>query len=203
MHGHSLIGQAAAPTVAIVRAIRADQLTAPTPCQEYDVRRLLHHLLYWGPSLEGAARGSVVAPPADPEPELELTGDDWVGSVTGQVDRLATAWSDPAAWEGTTQLGGPPSLPAAIVGGMVLTELVVHGWDLARATGQPPQWDDRVLAFVHREVAGTAEQGRQLGVYGPLVRVPGTAPVLDQLLGLTGRDPRWSASRAAMPAPPT
>ncbi|MGH3683226.1 MAG: maleylpyruvate isomerase N-terminal domain-containing protein, partial [Natronosporangium sp.] len=48
MHGHSLIGQAAAPTVAIVRAIRADQLAAPTPCQEYDVRRLLNHLLYWG-----------------------------------------------------------------------------------------------------------------------------------------------------------
>lgn len=193
MHGHSLIGQAAAPTVAIVRAIRTDQLTAPTPCQEYDVRRLLNHLLYWGPSLEGAARGTAVAPPADREPDLDLAGDDWAGPVTGQLDRLAAAWSDSSAWEGTTQLAGPPDLPAATIGGMVLTELVVHGWDLARATGQPPQWNDQVLAFVHRQVADTAEQGRQMGVYGPEVPVPGTAPVLDQLLGLTGRDPGWPA----------
>lgn len=191
MAGHSLVAAVAATTVETVRAITPDQLGAPTPCQEYDVRRLLNHLHYWGPSLEGAARKEPVAPPAECEQDVDLTGGDWAGRLEVQCDRLVAGWRLPAAWEGTTQMGGPTPLPASMIGGMVVTELVVHGWDLARATGQQPRWDDEVLAFVHEEVARTAEHGREMGVYGPAVPVPGTAPVLDRILGLTGRDPGW------------
>ena len=61
------------------------------------------------------------------------------------------------------------------MGGMVCTELVIHGWDLARAANQAPTWADSVLAFVHAELAATAAQGRQMGVYGPEVAMPETA----------------------------
>jgi uncharacterized protein (TIGR03086 family) len=80
-------------------------------------------------------------------------------------------------------------LPAPMIGGMVLAEVVVHGWDLARATGQHPVWPGELLAAVLDEVAKTAAQGREMGVYGPEVKVPDDAPVLDRILGLTGRDP--------------
>jgi uncharacterized protein (TIGR03086 family) len=192
MQGHSLVALAATPAVAIVRAIEPDQLGAPTPCSEYDVRRLLNHLLFWGPPLAGAARDAVVAPPAASEQEVDLTGGDWQDRLVGQVDRIATAWGDPDAWEGTTRMGGPDPMPAALIGGMVLTELVVHGWDLARATGQRPQWDGELLDFVYHEVEKTAEYGREIGLYGPAVPVPDTAPVLDRTLALTGRDPAWT-----------
>jgi hypothetical protein len=59
------------------------------------------------------------------------------------------------------------------------------------ATGQRPGWPAELLEFVHEEVAKTAEQGRAMDVYGPAVTVPDDAPLLDRILGLTGRDPKW------------
>jgi len=93
-------------------------------------------------------------------------------------------------------MGSPMELPAPMIGGMVLGEFVVHGWDLARATGQAPEWDDDVLSFVHRELELTAEQGRAMGVYKDRVAVPDTAPLLDRILGLTGRHPGWTGPPA-------
>lgn len=49
------------------------------------------------------------------------------------------------------------------------------------------------MDYVYREVGMTADQGRQMGVYGPHVPVSDAAPLLDRILGLTGRDPAWTA----------
>ena len=194
MDGHSLVAAAAEPTAAVIRGIRADQLGVPTPCREYDVRGLVNHLLFWGPSLVAAAGGQAVPPPAATEREADLAGGDWAGRLGAYLDAVVAAWGEPAAWRGTTRLGGPTELPADMVGGMVLGELVVHGWDLARATGQPVSWDGEVLAVLLDEVAKTAEQGRAMGVYGPAVPVPDSAPPLHRVLGLTGRNPDWRVS---------
>jgi uncharacterized protein (TIGR03086 family) len=80
-------------------------------------------------------------------------------------------------------------MPASTIGGMVLGEFVIHGWDLARATGQRPQWPAGPLEFLWDETVKIAEMGRDMGVYGPAVPVPDAAPVLDRILGLTGRNP--------------
>jgi uncharacterized protein (TIGR03086 family) len=192
MPGHSLIAAAAAPAVRIVRNIRIDQFQAPTPCSDYHVRTLLNHLLFWGPALEGAARKEQVPPPAAAEHEVDLVQGDWAAAYEAQVDQLVAAWGKPEAWSGTTFLGGPMELPASTVGGMAMGELVVHGWDLARATGQQPCWDDDVVGFLLDEVGRNAEQGRSYGVYGSPVAVPAGAPLLDRTVGLTGRDPGWT-----------
>lgn len=187
-----LVARAASPLLEIIRGIKPDQFHAQTPCAEYDVRKLVNHLLFWGPSLEGAGRKVTVAPPAEAEADLDLTEGDWLATLEAHVERTVAAWSQAAAWEGTTRMGGPMELPASLVGGMVVGELVVHGWDLARATGQYPTWDDDLVAYVHEEVAKNAEQGREMGVYGPKVAIPASSPTLDRVLGLTGRDPAWS-----------
>lgn len=192
MRGHSLVAVAAAPTLMTVRAIRPEQFAAKTPCAEYDVRDLINHLRYWGPSLTGAARKESVPPPAADEPAADLTDGDGTAGLAADLERLVTAWSDPAAWTGTTRMGSPMELPASIVGGMVLGELVIHGWDLARATGQEPRWDGEVVAFLHREVEQIAAEGRTMGVFGAEVPVPASAPILDRTLALTGRDPGWT-----------
>ena len=193
MPGHDLIARAAEPTLAVVRGVAAVQVDNPTPCEEYSVRGLVNHLLFWGPTLIGAAHHESVPPAGVAEREVDLVGADWRTALTEQIEDLVEGWSDPDAWTGVTRMGSDHELSASLVGGMVAAELVVHGWDLARATDQRPTWDDDVVEFVRGEVAGTARQGRDIGVYGPEVIVPDDASPLDRLLGLTGRDPRWKA----------
>jgi uncharacterized protein (TIGR03086 family) len=173
----------AADTLAdVVRAIEPGQLTNPTPCAEFDVRELVHHLLYWGPSLEGAGRKENV-PPA------EVSTTDWKGALLAQLRRTVEAWTPASAWEGSTSMG-----PAQTVGEMIVGELVVHAWDLARATGQRPDLPDDLLAYTYDGIAAGADQGREMGLYGPEVPVPSDAPLLDRILGLTGRDAARSAA---------
>lgn len=186
------IDRAAATLVGIVRETKPDQLTAPTPCAEYDVRDLVRHLLFWGPSLAGAGHKEFVPPPAATEAEIEPPGDDWADRLVALVERIAAAWRAPDALTGTTRMGGPMELPADLVGGMVLGELVVHGWDLARATGQRPEWDEDLLRHTLAETARSAEQGRAMGIYAAEVAVPASASTLDRLVAVTGRDPKWT-----------
>lgn len=188
-----LLARAATALAGITATIKPDQLTAPTPCAEFDVRALVNHLLFWGPSLEAAGRKESVPPPAASESEVDLTGGDFAGTLRSHLDRVATTWRTSAAWTGVTRMGGPTELPATVIGRMLTTELLVHSWDLARATGQRPPWDPELVAAVHAEVAANAAQGREMGVYGPEIPVPSTASTLDRALGLTGRDPNWTA----------
>lgn len=182
--------RAAATTAKLVSAIEPGQLTAPTPCAEYDVRTLINHLLFWGPSLEAAARKEARMPPAAAESDVDLTTGDCTTALADQLRRTADAWSDPAAWEGVTPLGGQDS-PAPLIGGMVLVEFVIHGWDLARATGQPASYDEDVLTYTHTETLTHAPFGREIGLYGPEIPISPDAPLLAQTLALTGRNPDW------------
>ncbi|WP_406274362.1 TIGR03086 family metal-binding protein [Nocardia sp. NBC_00881] len=192
MFESEFIARAAAPTVAIIQNVTADQLGRQTPCTEFDVRRLINHLLFWGPTLEAAARKESVPPLAASEADVDLTDSDWATALESQLDRIVAVWSNPEAWLGLTQMGSPMELPASLIGGMVIGEVVVHGWDLARATGQNPHWDDDLLKYVYEETAKNADQGREMGIYGPAVAMPASSPTLDRLLGLTGRDPHWT-----------
>ena len=108
-------------------------------------------------------------------------------------ERLADAWDDPAAWTGRTAAGGV-ELPGDVAGIVALDELVIHGWDLAKATGQPAGYDgpglEAVLALV------TEFRGRGIeGLFGPEVPVPDGAPMFDRILGETGPRTRgWEPS---------
>jgi uncharacterized protein (TIGR03086 family) len=82
-----------------------------------------------------------------------------------------------------------------VAGLVALDELVVHGWDIARATGQPYDCDPASLEAVHGFVLQFSEPGLEAereGLFGPVVDVPADAPLLDRVIGLTGRDPAWS-----------
>jgi uncharacterized protein (TIGR03086 family) len=189
MSHEQLIDKAVTTALEVVENIKPDQLDAPTPCAEFDVRGLLNHLLFWGPSLNAAAREEPVPPPAATESDVDLVGDDWAADLGALLHDRAAAWREPSAWTGTTTLGGPHEMPAVVIGAMVLAETVVHAWDLAQATGQAPSWDDGLLEEIHADLVRTAPMGRDMGVYGPEVPVPSDAPLIDRVLGLTGRTP--------------
>src|SRR6266581_4808384 len=90
---------------------------------------------------------------------------------------------------------GAADLPGEVAGLVALDEVVVHGWDVARATGQPYECDASSLEAVHAFVSQFSEPGQEAarsGLFGPVVEVPDEAPLLDRVIGLTGRDPAWS-----------
>ena len=179
---------------ATVRTITPDQLTNQTPCAEYDVRALVNHLLFWGPSLAAAGRREIVPPPGAAESDVDLTAGDWRSALLTTLDDMVEAWTPREAWEGATRIVGPTETPARVIGSMLVGELAVHAWDLAAATHQRLALDDDLLVYLLDEVSAGAEQGRQMGVYGPEVPVAADAPTLDRVLGLTGRDPAWAMS---------
>ncbi len=185
----SLMADAAAPFATIVPAASRIPLAAPTPCAGWDLRALVDHLLRWSPVL-AAAGTRAGAPPAAVDADLVTAG--WPAALVDAVAGVARAWSVPVAWEGTVSMGGPEPLPAGMVGGMALGELVVHGWDLARTAGVDVDWPQPVAAAALEAVAGMAAQGRDMGVFGPEVPVPADAPTLHRAVGLAGRDPAWT-----------
>ncbi len=99
------------------------------------------------------------------------------------------AWADPASEEGVAPAMG---LPRSTIGLMGVVDLVVHGWDLARATGQPYEPASETVAALHDFMDEMGPMGRQMGAFGPEVPVDAERTELDRLLGRTGRDPAWT-----------
>ncbi|MFD5628083.1 TIGR03086 family metal-binding protein [Streptomyces sp. NPDC127072] len=168
------------------------QLADATPCPELAVRNLLGHLIGLATAFRDAARKDL-GPTTDTGPDSAVPdiGPGWREALPEVMDELAEAWRDPAAWTGETRAGGV-SLPGAVGGAVAVDELVVHGWDLARATGQTYEPDPAALRTAHAFLLAAAEEpsGGE-GIFGPVVPVSDEAPLLDRTIGLSGRDPGW------------
>lgn len=180
------LGPAAAPVASVAAAVSGAQLAAPTPNPDWPVGVLLNHLLTLADAFTNGARK---VPRHDtPEPTADLP-DGWPDLLRARLDGLVAAWRDPAAWVGEATVGGV-TLPADLTAAVVTDELVVHGWDLARATGQPYEPDPGMVAAA----LGFAEQFADLegGPFGPSLPVPDGSAGFDRLLRRTGRDPGWT-----------
>ena len=92
-------------------------------------------------------------------------------------------------------MGSP--MPAADVAALNLAEMVLHGWDLAAATGQAYAVSEPAAAAAMRAVEANAELFRQYKGFAEAVEVPPSATALDQVLALSGRDPAWTAPPGA------
>jgi uncharacterized protein (TIGR03086 family) len=85
-------------------------------------------------------------------------------------------------------------MPAEQAGLVTLDELVIHGWDVAVASGQRYDVDDADVEATWRFVeqfSGPGTEDQREGLFGPEVAVAPDAPRFDRLLGMTGRDPSW------------
>lgn len=171
-----------------------DRLAGPTPCPEYRVRNLLGHLLGLSIAFRDAARKDL-GPTTGTEPGTYLPDIDdagqWRAELPERLDEVAAAWRDPAAWEGMTQAGGF-TFPAADAGRVALNELTVHGWDLARATGQPYAPDPVALESSLAMLAPGAHDRPADAPFGPAVEIPEGSPLLDRVIALSGRNPSWT-----------
>jgi uncharacterized protein (TIGR03086 family) len=173
--------------VALVEVIGVDALERPTPCREYSLGDLLEHV-------DGFAvvfRAAAVKEPIDRAPSgnaADLPAD-WPTRIPDDLRALASAWKDPEAWTGTTAAAGV-DLPGEVAGVIALDEVVLHGWDVAKAVGKPAGYDGPGLPEIFDQVTQFRSAGVE-GLFGPEVPVPHDAPLFDRVLGVTGRDPDW------------
>ena len=181
----------AAEVARVVAGVRDDQLTAPTPCTGTPVAGLLDHLAGLTVAFRMAAEKTPLEGAA-PRASADDLPADWRTLIPAQLDALVAAWRDPAAWEGMTEAGGV-TMPAAGMGAVALDEVLIHGWDLAVATGQDYSAEPAAVEACTTFVVDFTRQMPEArnGTFGPEVPVPDDAPPFDRVLGLTGRDPGW------------
>lgn len=184
---------AAQAVVALLPRITEEQLGSATPCEKANVRDLLFHVLGLSMAFRDAARKDFGPTTATSPQDLETNlPEDWREQIPARLDELVEAWRSPEAWDGDTQAGGV-DLPGAVAGHVALNELVLHGWDLARATGQPYSVDEATAQASFDLLWPPEDQSKREGMFGPVVEVPEDAPLLDRAVGLSGRDPGWTA----------
>jgi uncharacterized protein (TIGR03086 family) len=195
------LGPATDEVARLLDGVTDDRLKDPTPCPEYSVGALLDHIMGLALAFTWAARKTTGAAAADSESGAGLAtaehlDPDWRAVLPERLRELAAAWRDPAAWTGMTEAGGV-QMPGEMMGIVALDEVVLHGWDLARATGQPFTCDAASTAAVLEFTAswaGPEQVASREGLFGPVVEVPADAPPLDRALGFAGRDPAWTAN---------
>ncbi|MCS0635371.1 TIGR03086 family metal-binding protein [Streptomyces sp. LP05-1] len=181
--------------VRLLEGVTDDRLSGPTPCPEYTVGELLGHVAVLSSAFREAARKRF-GPATDTHPEAArpVLGADWRITLPRLLTELAEAWRDPSAWQGITRAGGL-TLPGEVAGAVALDELVVHGWDLARATGQDYAPDEASLRVSYEMLAAASDGPEDSSPFGPPVPVPDGAPLLDRVVGLAGRRPDWRPDR--------
>jgi uncharacterized protein (TIGR03086 family) len=183
---------AAAETARVVAGVPGHPMDAPTPCDDWDLRTLVNHVILWTAySAERRAHGESVA---EDLMSKDFTADPgFAQDYAAQIGRAVAAWSDPAAWERELGVMGSGT-PAADVAAMLIAEMVLHGWDIAGATGQEYACDEAVAASVLATVEAQGELFRQYQGFAAIVPLPTGeegATVLDRALSLSGRDPQW------------
>lgn len=181
----------------LVVGVPDELLGQPTPCADTSVGDLVDHIAGLSVAFTAAATKTTPEERAKKaRADAANLDPDWRDQIPRDLASLAQAWVDPAAWEGMTEAGGI-EMPGEVAALVALDEVVIHAWDLARATGQPFACDDESLQAVHGFVLqfSSPEMAEQRkGLFGPVFDVPDDAPLLDRVVGLTGRDPAWSPS---------
>jgi uncharacterized protein (TIGR03086 family) len=182
--------RAVASTAGIVTGVRPGQGSAPTPCSEWDVRGLLNHVigtLWLG---EGLLADRPPRYPMAPGglPAADLPGDD---PAAAYAEASAAALAAAGTGDALTRVHLTPlgEMPGPALAGFTTLDILVHGWDLAKATGQSADLDDtlaaHVLAFAEQAITPDTRAPR----IGPAVAVPADAPVIHRLVAFLGRQP--------------
>lgn len=161
----------------VVAGIRAQDLSSPTPCDELDVRGILEHMIGGATAFAAAFRGVEASEPDVSDP---LAG---FGPALGD---LVAAINGPGALERT--VAAPfGEVPGDTFARFVVLDGLVHGWDLAVATGQPYAPPDDLVAAVSTFAHGALDALRDGSTFGNATDVPADAPPMQQLAAYTGR----------------
>jgi len=191
------LGPAARRLADLLTQIPDDALGRPTPCPAYALGDLIEHVGGLALAFNAAGRKERSA-----YTEMTGAGDasrlgaDWRERIPRDLTTLAKTWAEPEAWTGMSRIAGDDS-PAGVIGLVLADELAVHGWDVARASGQAyacePDILEAALKFLQMFASPDAPAGPEVP-FGPARFLLDEAPLLDRVVALAGRDPGWSAA---------
>ena len=178
---------ALAQTRHVVAGVTPDQYEDPTPCTEWDVRALLNHLLgvmtMWAGLPAGNADMAALAG--------DHVGDEVLATYDALAREIMTAWSAPGVVENPVQFPGS-EMPGDYAARMLSGDVVIHGWDLARATDQAVDWNQELavdaLAW-HVEAVRRFPPELRAKSFGHEVPCPPDADAMSRLVAFVGRQP--------------
>ncbi len=195
-----------ASAVAVARvtvgAITPEDHDTPTSCGALSVAELAEHLVM---ALRNAARAGRGEPPTEwPYGAPDVPTGEWEPALADAAHQVQAAWDD--ATVGRTVALPWGEFPGRQVLGIYTNEVIVHTWELARATGQVREWDPAAIAFADRaihEQLPVADRTEMWAAFreqippeipwedpfGPAVDVPEDAPAIDRLVAWNGRTP--------------
>ena len=162
----------------------AKKLDAKTPCDKWDVRTLMNHMLDTHNFFMGRARGAHASGPSPEPPEL-LGTNPAADFAHARAEMLSTFGE-----EGVIEKTGPAL-------GIAFADQLLHGWDLAKATGQDTTMPEGLPEAAYEMIHGRFTDEQRKGVFKPEVAVAPNASAQEKLLAYTGRD-----SSARGPAAP-
>jgi len=168
----------------LVEALRDDDLAKATPCEHYTVGDLVDHV--GGAALAFTAAAVKKPMEGSPSGDASRLGPDWRTRIPADVRALGHAWQDGEAWQGMTAAGGV-DLPGEVAGVVALDELLIHGWDLAKATGQDTALDPELVDACWTVLNPQIELLRGSGMFGNQLDVPDDADSQTKLLATLGR----------------
>jgi uncharacterized protein (TIGR03086 family) len=154
----------------------SDQLDASTPCDDWDVRTLLNHMLDTQRYFLASARGEQAELPTR-EPPQTLTE-----RPAAEFERLRTEMLDTFGDPQVQQQAGPAL-------GIAFSDQLLHGWDVARATEQDATMPNDLAQAAYDTIHGRFTDEQRTGVFKPEVEVGPSASAQEKLLAYTGRDP--------------
>ncbi|MCM6778485.1 TIGR03086 family metal-binding protein [Nocardia sp. CDC159] len=160
-----------------LQQVAPDHWDLPTPCSEWDVRRLVHHVTA---NHERMASRLLVRP-------VERPDGDPAAAFTAACTAVQTGLTLPGALEQSAPSPFGGDAPIADLARILTTDLATHTWDLARAIGADETLDPRVVA----ELLPTVERAHPImaasGLFAPAVQIQDSAGVQERLLAFLGR----------------
>jgi uncharacterized protein (TIGR03086 family) len=151
-------------------------LDGSTPCDDWKMRDLLNHMLATQDFFLGSARGEQAAPPGPNPPEL--LSDDPHRDFQNKSAEVVDTFSQ----DGVIEKTGPSI-------GIAFADMLLHGWDVAKATGQDTQMPEGLAQAAYDTIHGRFTDEQRKGVFKPEVPVGADVTPQQRLLAYTGRDP--------------
>jgi uncharacterized protein (TIGR03086 family) len=176
-------------TRVFIAGIKPDQLEAPTPCAEWNVKQLMQHVISGTIFIEDMFDGKTVDEVGD-KYSGDLVGSDPSGAYNSAADAAKKAIDKPGAMEQTCHLRRGDMTGAAYVTSM-FTDVLVHAWDVAKATGQDTKLDPELIAASYA-IMLPRQDSLPVEAFGTDQEITDSADLQTKLLGLLGRSVDWA-----------
>lgn len=169
----------------LVKGVQPSQLDGATPCEGFDVRALLNHVVSGNHWVEPLVDGKTIAEVGD-RYDGDVLGDDPSAAYDESAAKAAAAFEQPGAMERPVAVSYGP-VPGEIYAGHRLVDVLIHGWDLAVATGQDRTLDPELVDACWEVVRPQQALLQASGMFGSEVSVPDDADSQTKLLAALGR----------------